>query len=250
MTELVYPQDTGETQITLTPGLLRGGTTDVLELPLSVEYGLTDAWQVEVEWTALTHHNPESGSTTRGIGELEISTQYSFLNIGGSLFHVAPRIAVVLPLGSVAKEHTEGFIEYEPSVTVARDFPALHHAQLFAQFGVAIVQRARKLKEDKNTDTEEEEEDEDDADEAGEPEAHEFVWSTGFFIPFKHWVASLECSGSNNRWNHGGQNNEVRLTPGLVWKISPSVELGVAVSYGLNQKSEGFKFITQLVYEF
>src|SRR5580765_6843396 len=49
-TDLVYPQEAGELQLTLAPAFRRERDASVSEISVSLEYGLTDAWQVEVEW--------------------------------------------------------------------------------------------------------------------------------------------------------------------------------------------------------
>jgi hypothetical protein len=233
-TDLVYPQEKGEVQLTFAPTFRRERDGSVWEIPISMEYGLTDAWQVEVEWFAFLQRRPSTGGTIRGIGDLEIGTQYSFLNIGGSLFHIAPRFSVRFPVGDIDKELTEGFIEYEPSVVLARDFPTLHNTQLFTQVGVGLVQRVK-----------------DPADpDQREPAAHELTWNTGFFIPFSRWVASVEINWTNNRWNNHGEEDQLYMTPGCIWKLGKSMEIGVGVPIGLNGHSDRFRIITNLICEF
>ncbi len=49
-TELVYPQERGEVQLTFSPRYGKGGGQSLFQAPVSVEYGITKNWQVEVEW--------------------------------------------------------------------------------------------------------------------------------------------------------------------------------------------------------
>jgi hypothetical protein len=165
---------------------------------------------------------------------LEFGIQHSFLNIGDSSFHAAPRFSVHLPLGSINQELTEGFVEYEPSLILAKDFPELHNAQFFAQIGVSFLQRVKEPADFSDR----------------EPAAHEFAWHMGAFVPFTHWVASVELDGANNRWNHDGEDNRVYVTPGCVVKLSGSMEAGVGISVGLNRDADRFRITTQLIYEF
>ena len=44
--------------------------------------------------TALGKIHSDPGVVIRGVGDLEIGTQYSFLNIGGSSLHIAPRFSI------------------------------------------------------------------------------------------------------------------------------------------------------------
>jgi len=46
-TELVFPQEKGETQLTLIPQFNDGDEADVRQLGVVMEYGITDQWQVE-----------------------------------------------------------------------------------------------------------------------------------------------------------------------------------------------------------
>src|SRR5271170_2447509 len=210
-TDVVYPEEKGEFQYELAPTFQRASDGDTLTIPLSVEYGLTSNWQAELEWNAFVQHNPDDGRpTTRGIGDLELGTQYSFLNVGGSLFHIAPRFSIELPLGDVNEDLSEGFVEYNPSVIVARDFPQLHNTQLFTELGINLVQRVKTPS---------------DPDER-EPAADELDWNAGFFVPFSRGAISMEFNWDNNRWNNHGNENQIYLTPGLIWKLPGDVEIG------------------------
>src|SRR5450432_1843611 len=83
-TDLVYPQEKGELQVELASIYQNHAGGDTWTIPLSMEYGLSDRWQVEAEWNSLVQRHPRNQPVVRGVGDLEIGTQYSFLNIGGS----------------------------------------------------------------------------------------------------------------------------------------------------------------------
>lgn len=234
LSDTVYPQEKGEFQFTLAPSFRHGRESDRWDVPVSIEYGLSDSWQVELEWAALRVRNPRHGGALAGTGDVEVGTQYSFLNIADSPFHAAARFDVQFPLGDVNRELGEGFIEYQPSVILARDIPQWHNAQLFTQVGFGLVQRVRTP--------------DDRADR--EPAAHELVWNSGVFVPFSSVVTTLEFSWRNNQWNHGGDENEVYLTPGAVWKLPEDIEVGVGVPFGLNRQSDSIGVITTLTWEF
>jgi hypothetical protein len=205
-------------------------------VPLSVEYGLTDNWQVEAEWDSYVWHHSKRG-TVSGIGDLELGTQYSFLNVGGSLFHIAPRFSIDIPLGDVNKGLTEGFQEYQPAVVLARDFPELHRTSVFTEVGLSFVQRVKTPK---------------DVDDPGElePAAHELNWGAGFFTLFAHGALTMEFNWSNNQWNHGGEENLLYATPGVLWRIAREIELGVGVPIGLNKQSDRYQIAAHFVVEF
>jgi hypothetical protein len=156
------------------------------------------------------------------------------MNIGNSLFHIAPRFSIQLPLGDVNRDFSEGFIEYEPAVILAKDFPELHHTQLFTEIGASLVQRVKTPK---------------DADNA-EPAAHELNLGTGFFVLFPHGAATFEFNWANNRWNHHGTENDMYLTPGYLWRVTRSLEIGLGIPVGLNKSSDRFDVSAHVTWEF
>ena len=234
-TDNVYPQMKGELEVELESIYQNGRTgSDAWTIPLSLEYGLTDLWQVEAEWNALVQNFPKNHSAVRGIGDIEVGTQYSFMNVGDSLFHVAPRFSIEIPVGDVNKDFSEGFLEYEPAVIIARDFPELHHSQIFTEIGANLVQRINRPA---------------DADDA-EPAAHELNFGAGFFVLFPHNALTMEFNLNDNQWNHHGTEYQMYLTPGCLWRVAPEVEIGLGIPVGLNNTSDRFQVIAHVVWEF
>ena len=234
-TDTVYPQDQGEIEAELATFYQRNTRTgDTFSVPLSLEYGLTDNWQVEAEWNSYVQHSPPKQPTARGIGDLELGTQYSFLNIGDSLFHVAPRFSVEVPLGDVNKELSEGFLEFEPAIVLARDIPEWHRMQVFTEAGLGFVHRVKWPA------------DADDAD----PSAHELNLGAGFFTLFNHGALTMEFNWVNNQWNHHGTENTAYITPGCLWRPAGNIEVGVGIPVGLNRQSDVFEVISHVTIEF
>ncbi len=122
-TDVVYPQQKGELEVELASLYQNHAGGDTWTVPLSLEYGINDRWQVEAEWDSLVQRFPANQSAVRGVGDLELGTQYSFMNIGGSSFHIAPRFSIGVPVGDVNRDLGDGFMEYEPAIILARDFP-------------------------------------------------------------------------------------------------------------------------------
>jgi hypothetical protein len=232
-TDVVYPQEKGELEVELASVYQNHAGGDTWTLPVSLEYGLTDRWQVEAEWDSFVQRYPKNEPILRGVGDLELGTQYSFMNIGDSLFHIAPRFSIELPLGDVNEDLSEGFVEYEPAVILARDFPKLH-MQLFTEIGASLVERVKAPRE---------------ADDA-EPAAHELDLGTGFFVIVPHGAATFEFNWANNRWNHHGTENDMYVTPGYLWKVTRSIEVGVGIPIGLNKSSDRFDVSAHLIWEF
>jgi hypothetical protein len=237
-TDLVYPQDKGEVQVTFAPRFQRGGKFHRLILPLKIEYGITDAWQVELGWESLQQHHPDEGASTVGLGDLRIGTKYSFMNMANTHVHTAVGFDLLVPVGNINRGLTEGLLEYEPFVILAQDFPALHNLQLFTQVGVGLVQRVKQ------------------ADNPAEREsaAHESTLNVGFFLPFDlpvgTFIFTSEFNWRTNRWNNDGQEDQKYYTPGLVWHLPGGWELGIGAAIGLNHDADKYRIISTLTFEF
>jgi hypothetical protein len=233
-TETVYPQEQGEMQLQLSTKFSEGDKRDLIQIPFSIEYGITDFWQMEVAWDAHVNRNPESGVTTRGVGDFELETKYSFMNIAESNFHAAIGFEIKFSTGDINKELTEGFNEYEPFVVLAKDFPQWNNSQIFTEISIGFVDRTQRHSDPA----------------VDEPEANELHWSVGFFIPVGAFRFTTEFNWTTNEWHNRGDENQIYLTPGLVWDLPGTWEWGVGVPIGLNDKSENYRIITQLIYEF
>lgn len=133
-TELVYPQEKGAFQ--LTSAATFGRENKKFSNDLALEYGLTHAWQVELEWESFARKRTDDGLMLHGSGDLRLGTKYSFMNMRGSNFHSAVGFELGLPGASEKKGISERKIEYEPYVIVAKDFPKLSRLQLFSQLGL------------------------------------------------------------------------------------------------------------------
>ena len=158
----------------------------------------------------------------------------TFLNIGGSLFHVAPRFSLEIPLGDVNKDLSDGFLEYEPAIVIARDFPGLHHTELFTEIGVNFVQRVKRPA------------DSDDAEIA----AHELSLGAGFFTLFTDGALTMEFNWTNNEWNHRGTENDLYVTPGALWRPMANLEIGLGIPVGLTHQSDRFEILSHITIEF
>jgi len=234
-TSLVYPQETGEIQLTLFPSVLTGDLHRTYRMLVGFEYGFTDSFQMEIEWDSLISLRPPNEVRSSGIGDVEIGTQYSFMNIRGSNTHAALGFSSSFPSGDIDKELSEGVIEYEPSLILANDFPNFHNLQFFTQVRLALVQKVKER-----------------ADPAGEDSraAHEFGWNGGVFMPFNRFIMTAELSWLTNKWNNGGEESRVRFTPGVVWNLPGTWEIGIATPIGFNDSAHDFGVVGIFLYEF
>jgi hypothetical protein len=233
-TGLVYPQQRGEVQLSYSSRFGKRKAHSSLETPINLEYGITNRWQIEIEWNPMSRRTEAGEPTTRGTGDLRIGTQYSFMNMRGSNFHSAVGFEVGFPTGSMEKGLSEGLIEYEPYISLAKDFPRLHNMQVFSQVGVGFVQRTRsRVGPDEKKSA-----------------AHNFNLGVGMFMPFSRLVFTGEFNLNTNRWNNGGLEREMYFTPGVVWRLPRNLEIGVGAPVGLTGDADKSGAIVRLVYEF
>ena len=227
-TELVYPQEKNEVQLTFYPSFRNGGEAGQLAFPFLLEYGLTDKWQMELGWNAFQCHFPDAGHSVSGTGNLEIGTQYSFMNICNTGFHAAFGMEVEVPLSKDENRIEESQWEYSPSVSLALDFPSLNRAQLFVQTGI-VFSRNKSGDED--------------------AEGHELQVNGGFFMPFNRIVWTSELSWGTNQWD-GGNENQLYYTSGIIFNLPGNWETGLGFPIGLNKQSDSFMILALLTFEF
>lgn len=229
ITELVYPQEKNEIQITIAPQFQKISKDQLLLTPILAEFGISNSWQLELEWN-YQYNYLNSEEPINGMGDLQIGTKYSFMNVNNSNFHTAIGFELNLPTGNENKELGEGIVEYEPYFIMALDLPKLNNAQLFSQIGISFPQ-VRK-----------------DNIEQEAPEKKEINLNIGFFVPFNQTIFTSEVNWFTTKWN-GGDENHLYYTPGMVWNLQ-NWELGFGFPIGLNKQADNYKAIAMLTYEF
>jgi len=73
-TDVVYPQQKGELEVELASVFQNHTGVNTWTIPVSLEYGLTDRWQLEAEWDSLVQRYPRNQPPVRGVGDLEVGT--------------------------------------------------------------------------------------------------------------------------------------------------------------------------------
>nr|NIV06662.1 hypothetical protein [candidate division Zixibacteria bacterium]NIW78454.1 hypothetical protein [Calditrichia bacterium] len=229
--DLVYPQEEDEIQFTFFPSFRQGESAKAARTLVEIEYGITDAFQLIFEWEGLLYKEPDNGPAVSGPGNLELGGQYSWMALGDGNTHFAFGTLVEFPTGPVDNGLTDGFLEWKQFVILARDFPRWNQSQLFVELGFNWVDRIRTPSQ------------------GAARKAHDLFWNVGGFLPIGPWRLTLEINGSNNQWN-GGNNNDVFLTPGVIYKLSKAWEAGVAVPVGLTPSSDSYRIVGYLMWEF
>ncbi len=220
-TETVYPQEKYEIQFTMSNRFAKASRG----VTVTTEYGITNAWQVGLEWNASEWRDAEPGGLPahHGIGDLEFGTKYSFLNIRGSRYHAAVAFSVSVPTGSVAQELGEGLLEFEPTVILARDLP--RGAQIFTQVGISIPRIITPT---------------------GEPAYRQAVWNFGAFVPYRGIHLTLEATTQSDMQR--GMN--LQLTPGVVVKAPAGLEIGMGFMHPVGAQERQAHFVFKITREF
>lgn len=231
LTESVYSQEKGETQITVASQFSKSNGRKLFQTPLAFEYGLTDKLQLSLEW-APTNRLKVDHETFKGISDMEVGVKYSWMNLRRSNFHIATGFDLGIPTGSVEKELGEGELEYEPYIVIAKDFPRLSRLQLFSQFGFNVSHPVRFA-------------DHDDDDDDEKSLSKGIKWNNGFFVAFRQTAFVTELN-----WEKRGEENSLYLTPGITWTLPRNLELGVGVPIGISKSADSFRTIFKLTYEF
>ena len=195
LSDLVFPQEHREVQVTAAPALAEVDTRQSLVTGLELEYGITDAWQVEAGWGA--HPLVADADYT-----FEVGTQYSALNIAGTGFHTA--------FGVEAEWEGAEFEAAVPYLILAADFGALH---AFTQGFVAIGGEG--------------DDDEIDLDLAvGDVEEAEGDWGLlgGAVLPVGPVFVTAEAA-----WSRAAFGDRLTLAPGLVAPIAEGWQVGLGL---------------------
>lgn len=210
--ELVYPQERRELQITVAPQVRRGAGNDRWISELTLEYGLTDALQVEAEWSVSKVLEPAGSSSSVGTGDLEIALKYSWMNVRDTAFHSALGVGFGIPTGNEERGFGEGEATLEPFVALALDLPRREDTQIFLHAGFEIEEEGGKG----------------------------FV-NSGVFAKAGIWIITAEIN-----WSEG----ESYFSPGLVAHPRENWEIGVGTPIGLTAESDRFRLILMATYEF
>lgn len=232
--EVVYPQERGEIQITVVPQYRDTDIEGLLEFPLTIEYGITNSWQLEIEWVPFARIYPDTGPSRNGIDDLEFGTKYSFMNIKGSDYHSAFGFEVSFPTGDIDNDisQSEGFIEFEPYIVLARDIKGLNNSHLFTQLGFSYSNKIRDTEENQGQDD----------------SGYGFISNSGYIFPIYDFRLITEFN-YESEWNGGEREEEIFITPGLIL-VAGAWEIGFGLAAGLNNDSDNYRLIGMITYEF
>ena len=120
-TEVVYPQEKGETQVTFGALVDRSERVPAALVPFSIEFGITDRWQIEAGWDGYSRSRRAPVQQLR-TARFSVGTKYSFMNIAGSPLHAAIGIDAEFPHpNAFADDEGEDSVDLEPFIAIAAD---------------------------------------------------------------------------------------------------------------------------------
>ena len=217
--DTVYPQGQGEIQFTLLPSYAKGDGFSQQAVPVILEYGITNRFQIQAEWLGYARHSFSDPSTpsVSGIGDLELGFRYSWMEIAQSYFHAAFGVDFNLPIGDESKGLSEGHFGATPAVVIAADMDRTKGTQFMAQFGADI--------------------------EEGHVSTKDAEWFMNFaiLVPFQRTTLTAE-------WNV--TEEQQFLTPGLIWQPKKNLEIGIGAPIGLNDDADDYRIVFMLTLEF
>jgi len=211
LTEVVYPQERGEVQLTVGSLVDRSAPGTTALTPVSIEYGLTNRWQVEAGWNGYRQSAPVlSRYRTESVS---VGTKYSFMNIAHSHVHAAVGLdADFHPMAVADNEQADG-TEIEPFMSLAVDLP--RRVTLFGSVGTGldsseVVALFRH----------------------GEAPAQSATISVGGLVAFHHLTLTTEYTDRSDSlpWRVDGAP---LLTPGVVLHPGGDWEFGLGAPIGM-----------------
>lgn len=209
LSETVFPQEAKEIQFTLKPYLSQSDDTH-FSIPLTVEYGITDRLQVEIEVPYLISSSKKR-TTIQGMENLEIGVLY---NVIKSNRPFALSMGVEFPLKTASRK----IREYDPETSVeaiiiaARQFGK---AQIHAKMGSEIS--------------------------AGKSTMNYGVAS---IFKFGRCKPTFELNWDNE------EARTLSVTPGVLWTEPGGLEFGMAFSTKVPNTYASWGVIASFTYEF
>ncbi len=219
LSEIVFPQERGETQLEFRPLWQRDPEGRTSAVGLNVEYGLSNAWQIETEWDGLVSTRDPSGATTSGVGDVSIGSKFFLKCIKGSPYHLSVGADVEFPAGTLP-EAENGVARMLPAVVFGRDVATMAH--LFSSVVVAVPLTHRG------------------------DQSWDFVSDSGMFVRVvRGFRATAEVSVS------GGPDlrRRVEFVPGCLWHWRDRVEVGAGLLIPVSRDAP-HGVLTHVVYEF
>lgn len=201
LTETVVTQDRDELELTPKMQFFKGAEGKQVDLVTDGQYGLTDRleWDVEVPYEFL---NPSGGQSVSGIGDVETGLRYGVVDYRTQPLSLTAGLRIGIPTGNRGNDLGDGRLSLEPSFTASQWLGHLN-VELNLSWRHAVTN-------------------------AGTEPKDEYQYNLAILCPMHQWFFVLEGDGETT-----SQRTKYFITPEVVWKLLPQLELFVAVPLGV-----------------
>lgn len=229
-TEVVYPQGRGELQTTFGYWFERGDSAHATGLPVSIEYGLTDSWQIGIEWLAFSRVSVPGATGVSGVGGVAVDTKYSVMNVRGSGVHAAVGIDLAFSREIQPDGGVETGRELEPYLALAADL-AGGRIQVFGGAGLSLTggsENAGGTTPARDEDT-------------------KLAWNTGALVPFGRVTLATEINVRYD-WRHWSRR-ELHVIPSISVRLPRAWHIGIGAPVGLTGVSGTHALMVHVIHE-
>lgn len=204
--DVVYLQERGETQLEVKPSRLASDEGRTTTLTAVAERGLTDWWQLEVDWDAREWTRSPEGERSSQRGDLVVGSRLGWRCIGGSPYHLSVSADLELPAeadaaGSDTGGHSGRPLRFAPSLILARDVGGT--TQIFTGLSMSTPINQRETQPERT-----------------------YASDTGFFVRLVHGFRVTSELAVERGAERG---TEVQWIPGVLWHRRDTLEVGVGL---------------------
>ena len=194
LSETVFPQQKNELQLTARPTFWKNKNLSYLQIPVWLEYGFTNRFQVELT-VPVRIMFPRGQKPVADTRTLEAGLLYNIVN-RNKPFALSAGLDIEWATAKDEEEigEVKSRIAWEPIIIIARQFG---RTQVHANLGAELI-----------------------GNEA------EFPYGLATATSLGHWIITMEITGEMH------DNKTIFLSPGLIWKGIDDFELGAGVSKG------------------
>ena len=207
--ETVFSQDRNEIQFTLKPSFTKSEQRQLC-IPLSVEYGITDRFQIEVEVPYLISSLTER-QRIRGMGNAEVELMYNILK-SYRPFSLSVGISKTLKTAGKYIGAYDNEPSWEAFTVMARQ---LGIGQIHGNLRTELADGQIK-----------------------------FNYGMGCVFNFGRFNGTFEVTTDKE------EERIFYFVPGLIWKQPSGLEFGMALSKSVDKYSDDWSLVAMLIYEF
>lgn len=207
---IVFTQSQNELQISTGLALSKLYENWNSSIPFSLEYGITNKLEVEIEFPYNTYYN-SNNERKSDFGNLEVGLMYNF-TLNNNIIAISTLLDTELPTSGEGNENQANDLELTPMIVLGKQFgkPQIH-ASLGSSFS--------------NGET-------------------SFLYNLAFVHPLSFLKTTFELSGLT------GEDESLFLTPGIIYNEIDELELGIAFTKNIIEDDNNYGILLNIIYEF